>query len=148
MARRTARSSNQRNTTSTTAETRGDVICELTSRGGWTKTRHSTATMTMAEEEGSNLTPNRMIVAYSEATATIAGTTACAPASTAIIKLFLARTGCVIWYPLNRRRRSGRRPATADLRHNHLLLSTLDVESCVTYLSTSTKVKSIEPMLI
>jgi hypothetical protein len=37
-----------------------------------------------------------MMVAYSEATATIAGTTACAAASIAIVKLLLARTGCVI----------------------------------------------------
>src|ERR1700724_34623 len=96
MASSIARSSSQRNITSTAAETRGDVICELTSRGGWTRTRHSTATMTMADDEGSNFSRNRMMVAYSEATATIAGTTACAAASTAIVKLLLARTGCVI----------------------------------------------------
>src|SRR5258708_4752623 len=139
MASSTARSSSQRNITSTTAETRGDVICELTSRGPWTRTRHSTATMTMAEDEGSNLAPNRMMVAYSEATATIAGTTACAAASIAIVKLLLARTGCVISNPLKHRRRSGRRSATANLRHNHQSLSTVNVDPCVTNLSTSTK---------
>src|SRR5580700_1639227 len=128
MASSTASSSSQRNITSTTAETRGDVICELTSRGPWTKTRHSTDTMTMAEDEGSNLTPNRMMVAYSEATATIAGTMACAPASIAIKKLLLARTGCVISNPLKHRRRSGRRSATSDLRQIHPSLSTGDVD--------------------
>src|SRR5579859_4850359 len=136
MASSTARSSSQRNITSTTAETRGDVICALTSRGGWTSTRHSTATMTMAEDEGSNFAPNKMIVEYSAPTATIAGTTACAPASSAIIKLRLARTGCVISNPLKHRQRSERRSAATDLRHNYRLLPTVG-GSCVMHLSTS-----------
>ena len=41
-----------------------------------------------------------MMVAYSEATATIAGTIACTPANTAIRKLCFSKTGWVIWYPL------------------------------------------------
>jgi len=48
--------------TSTTAETRAELNCEVTSRGGWTRTRHSTATITMADDDGSKVSPNRMIV--------------------------------------------------------------------------------------
>ncbi len=60
--------------------------------------------MTMAEEEGSKWSPSRMMVAYSDATATTAGMSACAPASMAMRKLCFARTGWVISYPLNRSR--------------------------------------------
>src|SRR5271168_1900983 len=64
------------------------------------RTRHSTATMTMAAEEGSNPFPNRMIVAYSAAMATTAGTIACTPISIATRKLCFSNTGWVIKHPL------------------------------------------------
>src|ERR1700690_1630090 len=86
--------------TSTTADARAEVSWLLTSRGGWTRTRHNTPTMTMAAEEGSNLPPNRMMVAYSEATATTAGTTAWTPVNMAMRKLCFSRTGWVILNPL------------------------------------------------
>ena len=55
------------------AERRAAVSCVLTSRGGCTSTRHSTATMTMAAEERIEMMPNKTMVAYSEPTATTAG---------------------------------------------------------------------------
>jgi len=96
MASSTASSTSQRNMTSTTAVRRAEVSCVLSSRSGCTNTRHSTATMTMAEDDGSKWSPSRMIVAYSDATATSAGIMACAPANRAIRKLCFARTGWVM----------------------------------------------------
>jgi hypothetical protein len=45
-----------------------------------------------------------MMVAYSEATATTAGTTACTPVNIAMRKLCFSSTGWVIWNPLERER--------------------------------------------
>ena len=59
-----------------------------------------------APTSGSNLPPKNMMVAYSEATATTAGTSACTPVSIAMRKLCLSRTGWVIWSPLERERLS------------------------------------------
>ena len=89
MPRSTASIRNHRNRTSTTAETRGEVNCAVTSRGGWISTRHTTATTTMPEERGSNGCRTQMIVAYSEPTATRAGSTAWAPVNSAIKKALL-----------------------------------------------------------
>ena len=57
--------------------------------------------MTTAAEEGSKRLPNATSVAYSDATATIEGTTAWIATRIAIRKLCLNRTGGVIWYPLS-----------------------------------------------
>src|ERR1700676_4656827 len=100
MARRIASSISHRKITSMTAERRGGVNCEITPRGGWTNTRHKKATMTIADDDGSNRSPNRMIVAYSAATATTAGKTAWTPARIATMNVCLAKTGWVISVPL------------------------------------------------
>src|SRR5271167_77801 len=60
----------------------------------------------MAAEEGSKPSPNRMMVVYSEATATTVGITACTPIIIAMRKLCLNKTGWVIWYPLRLEPRS------------------------------------------
>src|ERR1700721_1193636 len=96
MANITASSNIQRKITSATAERRGEVICVVTSRGACTRIRQSTATMMMAWEDLSNAMPKNTMVTYSDPTATTAGMTACTPANTAIRKLCLNKTGCVI----------------------------------------------------
>src|SRR5450631_1067421 len=106
MASSNANIKNHLKITSTTAEMRGDVICVLISRGGWIKTKHATATMTMVDEEGSKVLPNKIIVTYSAATATMVGITACRVANVMIRKLCLYKAGWVIWNPLSRKRKS------------------------------------------
>jgi hypothetical protein len=59
----------------------------------------------IAWEDRSKTIPKNTIVTYSEATATTAGMIAWTLANTAMRKLCLNRTGWVIGYPLNRRRR-------------------------------------------
>src|ERR1700690_452089 len=106
MASSSANIKNHLKITSTTAEMRGEVNCVLVWRGGWIRTKHVTATMTMVEEEGSKGSPNRMMVAYSAATATMVGITACSVANVMIRKPCLNRAGWVIGYPLSRERQS------------------------------------------
>src|ERR1017187_3972359 len=106
MASSSANIKNHLKITSTTAEMRGDVNCVFVSRGGWIRTKHATATMTMVAEEGSKASPNRMMVAYSAATATMVGITVCSVANAMIRKLCLNSAGWVIWYPLSRERQS------------------------------------------
>src|ERR1039457_293176 len=106
MASSSANIKNHLKITSTTAEMRGDVNCVFISRGGWIRIKHATATMTMVEEERSKVVPDRMIVAYSVATATMVGITACSVANVMIRRLCLYKAGWVIWYPQSRERRS------------------------------------------
>src|SRR5208282_4871374 len=96
-----ATATSHRTITSTTADTRGEVICALIARGGGIRTRHTTATITTAADEESNVRPNITMVAYSEAMATTAGITACTAVNSAIRKLCLNRTGWVIPCPLS-----------------------------------------------
>src|SRR5271170_1501087 len=81
--------------TASTADRRGEVSCAVTSGGGWTSTRQTTATTAIPEDSGSNPLLNAKIVAYRQPTATNAGSIACTPIMTAIRKLCLNRTGWV-----------------------------------------------------
>src|ERR1035441_3816282 len=116
-----------------TADMRAEVICVVTSRGGWISTTHNTATMTMASEERSNTLPSSVMVAYSEATATTAGMTAWMTASTAIRKLCLNKTGWVIRCPLNRSHRY-RCSRVVEVRQTQCALSGKFRTACVIYI--------------
>jgi hypothetical protein len=73
--------------------------------------------------------PKKVMVAYSEATATIAGTMDCTAANIAIRKLCLYRTGWVIGYPLSHEQCSSLRVVEA----RQALLSAKYIYACVTY---------------
>src|SRR5277367_4100642 len=130
MASITANSNNQRKITSAAAERRAEVSWVATSRGAWTRTKHSTATMMIACEDRSNGMPKKTMVRYRESTATAAGTTAWIVASIAIRKLCLYKTGWVIGYPLDGQHLPGLR--VAKVLHKQTRLSAKPIYSYVT----------------